>query len=101
MKILKDKPKLGKTPIRCEVCGKPATHSIVLNIRDNYGPPIKKDNVVQTVCEEHSKGTFNDLIPSWYWAGLVNEYRRKGLFIMKEYSDVEVIAINFNVKKDV
>lgn len=89
------KLKTGKVAqVKCEICGEPATHSIIANIRERPGPPLAKDNVLRSVCEEHSKGSFNELIPPWQWDAVSKAYKQQHrIIISKKYSDIQVVKL--------
>lgn len=95
MRRAKDKLRKGKVEhVKCEICGENATYVLIANIRAQPGPPLAKDNVLRSVCEEHTVGTFNELVPPWQWAATEKAYKQQfGIAISKKYSDIQIVKL--------
>ena len=66
-----------KKKLKCALCDKEATHAIMIELRDRQGPPLKENNVLNVVCDEHATNTsFDYWVPSWAFINLCNEWKK-------------------------
>lgn len=88
------KNKTKKEDLKCDVCGKPASHSVTVELRERQGP-AELTRVLHLCCEEHSKNTnLSYWIEMRYWLKLVSDLRNKGIFIKKEYCNIHMVKLN-------
>ena len=80
-----------KQIIKCHVCGELATHVILIQLREQSGPPIKED-VLRTVCEEHINTSFDHWVPAWAFKKLCFDLKEQAnVTLNKQYCTIKVL----------
>ncbi len=83
------KRKFKRTDIKCHVCGEVATHVVLVELREKPGPALKDNNVLRTVCEEHSKNNdFDYWIPHFAFKKLCDDWSKAGFILQKHFCTI-------------
>lgn len=86
--------KKEKRPIHCYFCKNKPTHTVLLELREKPGPPIKENNVVALVCDIHSiDNSFERWVPLSAFHKLVNDYRKEGININRQYCSIQILKL--------
>ncbi len=80
-----------KPNFNCHTCGEKGTHVVLLELRDKPGVPLKENNVLHFVCEEHINRNFDFWVPNWAFKGLCNEWKNAGFILDKKYCTINII----------
>lgn len=80
--------------LKCVVCGRKATHSVTSELRGKPGIPIKTI-ILHLVCDKHAKETNIDYwIDTRYWLRIVNDFNKKGILILKQFSNINIVKLD-------
>lgn len=89
-KVMPQKPKV----LNCHICGEPATHVIMLELREKPGPPIRPNDVIRVVCKEHVSTDFDYWVPRWAFEKLCIDLKREfGYILCKQYCTINVLEL--------
>jgi hypothetical protein len=90
----KQPPKV--TELKCHVCGEKATHVILIELREVPGPPLKENNVLRVVCEEHVDTNFDTWVSVPAYKALCIEWEKVGVKLNKQYCTIKVLELKNN-----
>lgn len=77
--------------LKCQYYSSTATHTVLLELRERPGGPIKENNVLGLVCEVHSiNRSFNHWVPTWAFLQMIEKYRRIGIRLNRQYCNINV-----------
>jgi hypothetical protein len=80
-----------KRKLICNVCGAYATHVVLVELREKPGLPLKEDNVLMLVCDEHSKNTsFDHWVPYEAFNYLCAEWKKQGYILAKPFCTINI-----------
>lgn len=83
--------KKNKAPLKCHFCDNPATHTIMVELREKPGPPLKENNVLRVACDIHSiDKSFDHWVPIWAFRRLVEEWKKVDVTLRKEYCTINI-----------
>jgi len=82
-----------KGKLKCSYCDNHATHSIMMELRDKPGPPIKENNVLNVACDIHSiETTFDYYVPLWAFKKLCVDWKQQaGIILDKKYCTIQIV----------
>lgn len=80
--------------LQCHVCGVKATHVVILELRENPGPPLKENNVLRVICEEHINTNFDAWVPLLHYKALCAEWKKVGVVLNKAYCTISILPLN-------
>lgn len=89
---VKPKPRTLKE-LKCHVCGEPATHVVLIELREKPGPPLKENNVLRVICKEHINLNFDYWVPYWAFKGLCTQWANEGITLNKQYCTIGILQL--------
>ena len=84
----KKKPK----HLKCHFCDNQATHTVIMELRERQGPPLKEDNVIRVVCDIHSiDNSFDHWVPIWAFKKLCIDWQKAGYTLNKQFCTINIL----------
>ena len=80
--------------LKCYFCDNPATHTILMELREKQGPPLKENAVIRVACDEHSTNTsFDHWVSIWAFKKLCFDWEKAGFILNKQYCTINILKL--------
>lgn len=80
--------------LKCQFCSNPATHTVLIELREKPGPPLKENNVLYLVCDIHAvDNSFDRFVSYPAFKALCIEWSKVGVTLNKRFCSINILKL--------